>query len=213
LAKEAKEFVTRGYRGMKLRLGFPTIEEDVERVRAVREAIGPDINLMVDAHQAFTVDHAIRLGRKLEEFNLAWFEEPIPAYDLEGTARIDAALDTPIAMGENEYNRYGFRQILEMKAADIVQTSPVRLGITESVKVAHMAEAYETPVAPHIFPEQNMHLVAAIPNSIYVEHMPWFSSLYREKIDVKDGMIKLPDRPGLGFTFDPEVVERYRFKS
>ena len=109
-----------GFRAMKMRIGKPRIEEDVDRVRAVRQAIGPDVDLMVDANQRFTAEHAIRLGRKLEEFNLTWFEEPVPAYDLEGSARVASALDVPIASGENVYTRYGFRQMLEMKAADIL---------------------------------------------------------------------------------------------
>ena len=212
LAEEAKGFVAKGFRAMKLRIGFPRMDEDVERVRAVRQAIGPEIRLMVDAHQGFTVEHAIRLGRKLEELHLTWFEEPVLAYDLEGSAKVAAALDTPVALGENEYNRYGLRQILEIKAADVLTPCLARLGITESLKVAHMAEAYGIPVAPHIFPEQNMHIAAAALNAIYVENMPWFSSLYREEIRFEDGFILLPDRPGLGFTFDPEVIERYRIK-
>jgi L-alanine-DL-glutamate epimerase-like enolase superfamily enzyme len=210
LVKDARDFVLAGYRAMKMRIGKPTLEEDVERVRAVRQAIGPDVGLMVDANQRFTVKHAIRLGRKLEELNVTWFEEPVPAYDLAGAAQVAAALDIPIANGENVYTRYGFRQVLEMKAADILMPDLVCVGgVTELLKVSHMAEAYDIPVTPHIFPEESMHLVAAIPNSIYVEHMPWFSPLYREKIQFQNGLIVLPQRPGFGFTFDPEVIERY----
>lgn len=213
LVKEARGFLMEGFRAMKMRIGKPRIEEDVDRVRAVRQAIGPDVDLMVDANQRFTVEHAIRLGRKLEEFNLTWFEEPVPAYDLEGSARVATALDVPIASGENVYTRYGFREMLEMKAADILMPDLVRVGgVTELLKVAHMAEAFEVPVTPHIFPEESMHMVGAIPNSTYVEHMPWFSPLYREKIQFQKGLIVLPQRPGFGFTFDPNVIERYRLQ-
>ena len=213
LVKDAKDFVRKGYRAMKMRIGKPRMEEDIERVRAVRQAIGPDINLMVDANQRFTVEHAIRLGRKLEELNIAWFEEPVPAYDLEGSARVAAALDVPIASGENVYTRYGFRRMLEMKAADILMPDLIRVGgITELLKMAHMAEAYDVPVTPHLFPEESMHLVGAIPNSTYVENMDWFSPLYKERIELKSGLIVLPQRPGFGFTFDPDVIERYRLR-
>jgi len=213
LVKDAKDFLREGYRAMKMRIGKPRMEEDVERVRAVRQAIGSDVDLMVDANQRFTVEHAIRLGRKLEELNVTWFEEPVPAYDLEGSARVAEALDVPIASGENVYTRYGFRRMLEMKAADILMPDLIRVGgITELLKMAHMAEAYDVPVTPHLFPEESMHLVGAIPNSTYVEYMPWFSPLYVEKIELKNGSIVLPQRPGFGFTFDPNVIERYRLQ-
>ena len=213
LAEEAKGFVAKGFRAMKLRIGFPRMDEDVERVRAVRQAIGPEIRLMVDAHQGFTVEHAIRLGRKLEELHLTWFEEPVVAWDLEGSAQVAAALDLPIASGENSYARYGFRRMIESKAADILMPDLIRVGgITELMKVAHMAEAFDLPVTPHLFPEESMHVVASLTNATYVENMDWFSPLYKERIVLKDGMIVLPQRPGFGFTFDPEVIERNRFR-
>lgn len=213
LAADAKQLVTEGVRAMKMRIGRPRIEEDVDRVRTVREVVGPDVDLMVDANQRLNVEHAIRLGRKLEEFNLRWFEEPIPAHDVEGAARVALALETPIALGENECDRYGFRRILEIKAADVLMPDLARIGgITELLKVAHMAEAYDVPVSPHVYPEQSLQLMGSLPNGIYLEYMPWFSPLYREPIRMKDGHALLPKRPGIGFTFDPEAIERYRFE-
>lgn len=211
LVAEARGFVASGFRAMKMRLGRPRLEEDVERVAAVRAAIGPDIALMADANQGFTVDHAIRLGRRLEAFDLTWFEEPVPAYDLEGSARVAAALDTPIASGETEYARYGFRDMLQMKAADVLMPDLGRVGgVSEFVKVAHMAAAVDLPVSSHIYTEQSLMLVAALGNATYLEHMPWFGSLFREKLDMREGQVIVPERPGFGFTFDPEAVERYR---
>ncbi len=213
LTKEAKDFIAQGFRYMKLRIGKPRIEEDVERVRAVRQAIGPDIGLMVDANQAFKVNHAIKLGRKLEEFDLVWYEEPVAAYDLEGSAQVAAALDVPIASGETDYTRYGFRQMLEVKAADVLMPDLARMGgYTDFLKVAHMAEAYEVPVSPHIFSEQSLQIMGMIPNGSYLEHMPWFSPLFREKIEIKNGMVEIPTRPGVGFSFDPAAIERYRIQ-
>lgn len=213
LVQEAKEFLAQGFRAMKLRVGKPRIDEDLERVQAVRQAIGPKVGLMVDANQGFTVDHAIRLGRKLEEFNLIWFEEPVAAYDLEGSARVAATLDVPIASGETEYTRYGFRQMLELKAADILMPDLARVGgMTEFLKVAHMAEAFEVPVSPHIFTEQSLQILGSIPNGTYLEHMPWFSPLFQEKLEFIDGLITVPQRPGLGFSFDPESIDRYRIR-
>jgi L-alanine-DL-glutamate epimerase-like enolase superfamily enzyme len=211
LVAEARSFIAAGFRAMKMRLGKPRIEEDVERVAAVRQAIGPDIALMADANQGFTVDHAIRLGRRLEAFGLAWFEEPVPAYDLEGSARIAAALDTPIASGETEYARYGFRDMLERKAADVLMPDLGRVGgVSEFVRVAHMADAVDVPVSSHIYTEQSIGLVAALGNATYLEHMPWFETLFRERLELREGRVLVPERPGFGFTFDPDAVERYR---
>lgn len=211
LVAEARSFLGAGFRAMKMRLGRKRLEEDVERVAAVRAAIGPEIALMADANQGFTVEHAIRLGRRLEEFGLAWFEEPVPAYDLEGSARVAAALDTPVASGETEYGRYGFRDMLKAGAADVLMPDLGRVGgVSEFVKVAHMADAVDIPVSSHIYTEQSLGLVAALGNATYLEHMPWFGSLFRERLELRDGMVVVPERPGFGFTFDPDAVERYR---
>jgi L-alanine-DL-glutamate epimerase-like enolase superfamily enzyme len=211
LIAEAKSFVASGFRAMKMRLGKPRIEEDLERVAVVRRAIGPSIALMADANQGFTVDHAIRLGRRLEEFNLAWFEEPVAAYDLDGSARVAAALDTPVASGETEYARYGFRDMLKAGAADVLMPDLGRVGgVSEFIKVAHMADALDVSVSSHIYTEQSVSLVAALGNATYLEHMPWFGSLFRERLELRDGMVVVPERPGFGFTFDWEAIERYR---
>jgi L-alanine-DL-glutamate epimerase-like enolase superfamily enzyme len=211
LVAEARSFVAAGFKAMKMRLGKQRLEEDVERVRAVRRAIGPDVTLMADANQGLTVDHAIRLGRRLEEFDLAWLEEPVAAYDLEGSARVAAALDTPVASGETEYARYGFRDMLKAGAADVLMPDLGRVGgVSEFVKVAHMADAVDVPVSSHIYTEQSLSLVAALGNATWLEHMPWFQGLYREKLEIRDGMVVVPERPGFGFSFDPDAIERLR---
>ncbi len=213
LQAEAKEFVAQGYRAMKMRLGKPSIGEDIERVAAVRAAIGPDIDLMADANQGFSVNHAIRLGRQLEAYNLVWFEEPVQAHDLEGSARVAAAIDTPIASGETEYARYGFRDMLERGSADVLMPDLERVGgITEFVKVAHMAEAFDIPVSPHVYSEQSLQLCGALNNINYSEWMPWFAVLYNEAVELEKGDLLIPDRPGLGFTFNPDAVARLRVK-
>jgi L-alanine-DL-glutamate epimerase-like enolase superfamily enzyme len=213
LVEEAERFVAMGFKAMKMRIGKPRLEEDVERVGAVRRAVGDHISLMVDANQGFAVDHAIKIGRKLEEFNLTWFEEPVAAYDLEGASRVAATLDLPVASGETEYTRYGFRQMIESRAADVLMPDLGRVGgITELLKVAHMAEAYDLAVSPHIFPEQSLQILGALPNGTYLEHIPWYAPLYKTALQMKDGIVTLPHRPGLGFEFDPEAIERYRIE-
>jgi L-alanine-DL-glutamate epimerase-like enolase superfamily enzyme len=196
-----------------MRLGKAEVAEDIERVAAVREAIGPSIKLMADANQGFSVNHAIRVGRGLEPYGLTWFEEPVQAYDLDGSARVTAEIDTPIASGETEYGRYGFQQMIEKGAADVLMPDLERVGgISEYVKVAHMAEAFDIPVSPHLYTEYGLQLCGAIANTPFAEHMPWFGALFNERLEMADGALLVPDRPGLGFTFDAEAVERLRLR-
>lgn len=213
LVTQAKGFLDQGFRAMKARLGKPSIEEDVERIAAIRAAIGPEVGLMTDSNQGLTVPHAIRLGRKLEEFDLVWFEEPIPYWDLEGHAAIAAALDTPVASGETEYMRQGMRAMIEKKAADILMPDLQRMGgLTEFRKVAALCEAHEIPISPHIFTEQSLAICGSAPNAIYLEHMPWFAPLYRETMEIRDGLVAMPTAPGIGFSFDLDAVDNYRLK-
>lgn len=213
LVAEARDFLASGFRAMKIRVGKKRIEEDVERVAAVRDTIGPDVVLMADANQGFSVDHAIRLGRRLEEFGLAWFEEPVPAWDLQGHAAIAAALDTPIASGETEYTRYGMRDMLVAKAADILMPDLQRIGgLSEMRRVAQLASCFDVPISTHIFTEQSLCIAGSAVNCIYLEHMPWFENLYRERMRLVDGRMAMPEGNGTGFTFDPEAVDRYRIR-
>jgi L-alanine-DL-glutamate epimerase-like enolase superfamily enzyme len=210
LQAEAKGFVAEGFKAVKMRIGLPEIAVDLERVAAVREAIGASIGLMVDANQGLTVNHAIRLGRGLEKYNLVWFEEPVQAYDLAGSARVAAALDTPIASGETEYARYGFQDMLERGSADILMPDLERVGgVSEWLKVANMAAALDIPVSPHIFTEHSLQLCAVAANVHYTEHMPWFTELFQERMEMVDGDIIIPDRPGMGFSFNPDAVARF----
>jgi L-alanine-DL-glutamate epimerase-like enolase superfamily enzyme len=207
LVEEAERFVSRGFRAMKMRVGAVDPDGDIARVGLVRRAIGPGIRLMVDANQGLSESAAIRLGRRLEEFDLTWFEEPLPAWDLEGVARVAAALDTPIASGETEYTRYGFRQMLTLRSADILMPDLQRVGgVTEFMRVGHMAESYDVPVSSHLFPETSLSLLGALSNANFLEYMPWFSELYREAIELRDGNALMPERPGWGFTFDMDRI-------
>ena len=213
LVEEARAFLADGFRAMKIRVGKQRIDEDVERVAAVRDTIGPDVALMADANQGFTASHAIGLGRRLEEFALDWFEEPVPAWDLEGHAAVVAALDTPIASGETEYTRYGMRDMLKATAADILMPDLQRIGgLTEFRRAANLASSFDVPISTHIFTEQSLSIAGSVGNCIYLEHMPWFEDLYQERLRLVDGRMTMPEGDGLGFTFDPDAVDRYRKK-
>jgi L-alanine-DL-glutamate epimerase-like enolase superfamily enzyme len=207
LVEEAGRFVAQGFRAIKMRVGPGDLDTHIARVRLVRETIGPGIGLMVDGNQGLSESEAIRLGRHLEEFDLTWFEEPLPAWDLEGVARVAAALDTPIASGETEYTRYGFRQMLTLRSADILMPDLQRVGgVTEFMRVGHMAEAFDVPVSSHLFPETSLSLLGALSNANILEYMPWFSELYREDIEFRDGNALMPERPGWGFSFDMDRI-------
>ncbi len=211
LQRQARGFVDRGFRAMKTRVGPGDPAAMVARVRAVREAIGPDIGLMVDANQQMTVKQAIRIGRMMEELNLTWFEEPIICHDHMGEAQVAAALDTPIASGETVYTHRGIRDMLEARSADVLMPDLQRMGgPTEFLKAGHLCEAFHIPCASHLFPEMSLPLLAALPGGYYLEHMPWFEPIYRERIELdSNGHAVVPDRPGWGFSFDPEAIRRF----
>lgn len=209
LVEQAQAFAASGFKAMKMRLGNADPAVDVARVRAVRKAIGPHIRLMADANQGLSESQAIRLGRSLEEFDLTWFEEPLPAWDIDGLARVAAALDTPIASGETEYTRYGFRRMLELRAADVLMPDLQRVGgVSEFMRVGHMAQSHDIPVSSHLFPETSIQVLGALANANYLEYMPWFSDLYHEKLEFDNGDALVPERPGFGFTFNTDYIDR-----
>jgi L-alanine-DL-glutamate epimerase-like enolase superfamily enzyme len=211
LQREAADFVAHGWRAMKMRIGKPNIHEDVARVRAVREAVGPEIALMVDSNQQQDVSRAVRLGHLLEEFRLTWFEEPISYQDHIGEAEIAAALTTPVASGETEYTSRGMHDMLKLRSADVLMPDLQRMGgPTEFLKAARVAYGYDVPVSSHLFPEMSLSLLAATPNANFLEYIPWFESAYAQRIELnKNGAAVVPDRPGWGFSFDPDAIKRY----
>src|SRR5690606_2320941 len=126
-----------------------------------------------------------------------WFEEPLPAWDIDGSARLTQLLDVPIASGETIYTKYAFKEMLEKRGADILMPDLQRVGgVSEFMKIGHMAHSYDVPISPHIFTETSIHLAAALSNTNFLEYMPWFSSLYNETLEIKDGHALVPERPG-----------------
>ena len=209
LVEQAGGFAAAGFGAMKLRLAGRA-EIDLPRVRAVREAIGDGVALMVDANQVLDAKAAIRLGRQLEEWNIAWFEEPVPAHDLEASAQVAAALDVPIASGENDYTIHGFRRLLELGAADILMPDLQRVGgVSEFVRVGAFAAGFGAPVSSHLFPEMSLQLMGSLPNATLLEHLTWYSPLYREAMEMDDGNVLVPDRPGWGFALDLDKLKRH----
>lgn len=210
LVEEALRYVDRGFRAYKMKVGMPDWRADLTRVSAVRSALKSDIDLMVDANQGLDVATAILMGRELEQMGIYWFEEPVPADDIIGHAQIAHALDVRVATGETEFSRFGFRELLDRKAADIWQIDVRAGGITEWMRIAGMASAARIPVTPHMAWEIQIHMTAAVDNGLYVEYMDWFDDLFEELPPIVEGMVVAPDRPGHGLRFKEEVLSRYR---
>ena len=212
LTKAGPRLRDMGFRQMKMQCGSePTVAASVERVRVMRESIGPDIDLMCDINQLWSVNQAIEVGRRIEPYHLFWLEDPTTHDDYPGLARIADALTTPIAAGEYHYGIVPFRHLLEARSIDIVMIDLLRVGgITQWMKVAGMAEAFNLPVVSHLVPEIHVHLVAAVPNGLTVEYMPWTLRLYEETPPIEGGQLMVPKRPGLGLTFDQAALKRYQ---
>lgn len=216
LADEMRHKVAMGARYIKMKIGGAPMSEDVERVRVVREAVGEDIEIMVDANNAYSVLDAVKIARLLEPYHPYWFEEPIHAEDYAGLARVKAATSIPIATGENEYTRYGFRDLIACGGVDILQPDANVLGgITEWRHIASLASAHRLPLAPHGSSDLHVHLVAAVSNGLIVESVitegEVRKGMWHEKITLnKDGMISPPERPGHGRTLNEEWVHQHR---
>jgi L-alanine-DL-glutamate epimerase-like enolase superfamily enzyme len=230
-AEEVLSYRTKGFRAVKIRVGgldephFP--ERSLERLRLAREALGPDVQLMMDAHGALTVDRAVRLGVAAADFQLTWFEEPVLADDdLPGLAEVRRRIPIPVATGESETTRFAFRDIVEQRAADILQPDVAVVGgLTEARRVAALAHAHGLPVAPHVWGSAllwaaSLQLAAATPNCVIFEfcqaYYPLLYDLLTTPVRVDaDGYVSVPDGPGLGVELQPEseLLRKYPFTS
>ena len=210
LIAEAEAFRQQGHRAMKMRVGRADFATDVERVRLVREALGPDVALLVDANQAWPESVAIRAGRALEPFDVFWLEEPVFYTDLDGCARIAAALDMRVATGETAYGSAAMKAHLDARAADVLMPDLQRMGgITEYLNAAVMCAAYHQPVSSHLFTEASAHVLAAQPHALMLEHMNWWEAIFEAPLAVEDGAVVLPDGPGLGLTLSEPALARF----
>jgi L-alanine-DL-glutamate epimerase-like enolase superfamily enzyme len=200
-----------GFKQMKTQMGAePTVAKEVERIRVLREGIGEDIDLMCDINQLWDVNQAIDIGRRVEEYHLFWLEDVVAHDDFQGLARVADALTTPICAGEYHYGIRPFRHMLEARSIDIVMIDLLRAGgITQWMKIAGMAQAFNVPVVSHLIPEVHVHLVAAIPHGLTVEYMPWTLRLFEETPAIEDGQIVVPQKPGLGLKFDEGALRQF----
>ncbi len=213
LVKAGPKLKAKGFRQMKTQLGGNARpEQEVERLRLMREAIGYETDLMCDINQLWSVHQAIDIGRRIEEMRLFWLEDVTTCDDFAGLARVTDALTTPVAGGEYVYGSVPFRHMLEARSVDIVMIDLVRAGgVTGLLKIAGMAQAFNLPVVSHLVPEFQVHLIAAIPNGLTVEYMPWSAPLFEEvpTVDKASGDLIVPQKPGFGLKFDQKVLKKY----
>ena len=225
--EEALEFKNDGFRAIKMKIGLGDLKLDARRVGAVRQAIGPDIKLAVDANHCFSVPNAIKLGRMLEEHDILWFEEPISPEDHDGYVEVTRALDMAVAGGENDFTRWGFRDVIAKKAMDIVQPDLCAAGgFSECRKIATLASAFGVECVPHawgsamasprrILPRGAAGPAAGLPADaadarVRADAQPLRDHLAKEPIEQKRGIVTVPTGPGLGIEIDREVLEKYK---
>lgn len=218
LGKEVSGYVRQGFRAVKIKVGRLSPAREEERVRAAREAIGPDVHLMLDVNNAWAdLPMALTYCKRFEKYNPYWIEEPFSPDDIENHSKLAASIGTLVATGEIEAGRWRFKEILEKRAAEILQAdAAVCGGITEWRRIAQTAASYGVTMCPHWFHDLHVHLVASAPNARYVEFFPDdqvlnFRKLINRQLQVRDGELLLPDTLGLGFEFDERAVAKYAF--
>ncbi|MEU8570201.1 mandelate racemase/muconate lactonizing enzyme family protein [Streptomyces pathocidini] len=196
-----------GISGIKIKVGQPDTAADLRRLTAVREHLGDDVPLMVDANQQWDRPTAQRMGRTMEQFNLVWIEEPLDAYDVQGHAALARSLDTPVATGEMLASVGEHWELIKNEAADFIQPDAPRIGgITQFLKLATLADQAHLQLAPHFAMEIHLHLAAAYPHEPWVEHFDWLDPLFNEHLETRDGRMHVPSRPGLGFTLSDQAT-------
>ncbi|MGI6038115.1 MAG: mandelate racemase/muconate lactonizing enzyme family protein [Limnochordia bacterium] len=211
LLAQVEGFLEEGFRWVKIKVGREDFQEDLRRVRLVRDLIGPDIGLMVDVNMHWTAAQAITRGRALQEYDVLWLEEPLVPDDIQGHRQVAQALDMAVAVGENLHTKYEFQHYLQADAVDVVQLDVVTVGgITEWLKVAALAEVHNLPITTHYAEEIQVHLLTATPASWMAErHAYRLDHVLENPITIKDGRISPPDVPGHGMVFNEEKLGKY----
>jgi mandelate racemase len=210
-ADEAEKLLEAGFRAVKLRLGYPTLEADLAAVRAVRKRLPEGVKLMVDFNQALSVAEAIRRGRVLDGEGLYWIEEPIRHDDFRGCAEVARELATPVQIGENFSLPEQMNEALAANACDLVMPDLERIGgVTGWQRAAQFAAAKGVRMSSHLFPEASAHLLAVTPTCHFLEYVDWASPILAEPPLVVGGALQIPDRPGTGIAWNEDAVARYR---
>ena len=214
LVAEAKIMVARGYDKIKVKVGVDggrNLGEDYRRIQAVREAVGPNVSIMIDANNVWQSGPAVQFANRVRELDIALFEEPVFADDIPGLARFKQGTDIPLGTGEHEYTRYGFRDLVMASAVDVIQADIARVGgYTEMLKIVAISQAWNLSFAPHGMEHMHMHLVAATPNALFLERLLMFEevvdSVFLNAPQPVNGMMEIPDTPGLGLELNMDNI-------
>jgi len=231
LVKEAKQYVEQGFKAIKMKIGGRSPEEDFRTIKAIRETVGEEVKLMADANHAYNAYTAIKVGKELEKYNFSWFEEPVPPEDIEGYLRIKEILSIPIAGGECEYTRFGFKNLISKRAVDIVQPDVSTAGgFTECKKIAAIANTWGVQCIPHVWASAvglaaAIQLIASLPNCPSCHYLfPFYQEpvlefdcnpnpLRKELISIpftaREGFVEIPTKPGLGIDIEKSVLKKY----
>ena len=211
VADEAEKLLARGFRAVKLRLGYPALAEDLAALHAVKKRIGSEIAVMVDYNQALSLAQALERGRALDQEGIYWLEEPIRHDDYAGNATLVRELETPIQIGENFSESTAMAVALAAGAADYVMPDLERIGgVTGWLRAAALAATHRIEMSSHLFPEVSAHLLAATPTAHFLEYMDWADRILAEPLEIVDGFAIVPQRPGNGLTWDAKAVKEYR---
>jgi mandelate racemase len=211
LAKAASDLLKGGFTAVKLRLGRPEARDDLEALRTVRKAIGPQVKLMVDFNQGLSVAEAIRRGHMIDdEGGVEWIEEPVRADDFSGCSAVRKEIQTPIQIGENFMGPEQMAQALAAGASDYVMPDLERIGgVTGWMRAAALAQGAGLEMSSHLFPEASCHLLAATPTCHWLEYVDWADAVLKDPLQVKDGFAHVSDRPGTGIAWDEKAVKKY----
>jgi mandelate racemase len=211
LADEAERLLAGGFRAVKLRLGYPTLKDDLAALHAVRKRVGVEIAVMVDYNQALGLAQALERGRALDGEHVYWLEEPIRHDDYAGYATLVRELATPIQIGENFSESAAMAAALAAGAADYVMPDLERIGgVTGWLRAAALAATHRIEMSSHLFPEVSAHLLAATPTCHFLEYVDWADKILQEPLRIVDGCAVVPQRPGNGLAWDEKAVEKYR---
>jgi mandelate racemase len=209
-ADEAEKLMAGGFGSVKLRLGYPTLEQDLAVTRAVRKRLPDRIELPVDYNQALTVTEALRRGRALQSEGIAWLEEPIRHDDYRGNATIARELTVPVQIGENFNGPEAMAEATSVGACDLVMPDVARIGgVTGWVQASGIAAAHGLPMSSHLVPEISVHLLAATPTCHFLEYVDWADAILEQPLRVEDGSVRVPERPGLGLSWKTDAVKAF----
>ena len=209
-AREAARWAEQGFTGVKAKIGYPTVAEDLAVIRAMREAVGPEVAIMVDYNQSLTPCEAIERGRRLAAEELAWIEEPVLAHDYTGHAQVARALDTPIQCGENWWGPQDMRKAIDAGTSDLIMLDVMKIGgVSGWMQAAALAEAHSIRISNHLFVEVSTHLLCASPTAHWLEYADWFNPILQTPLKIENGFAILDERPGSGIEWDEDSVACY----